>query len=242
VESDLNAVLDKLVKLQTLHERASTPGEAAAAAAAVQRLLFKNNLDMARVYAAKSKADGEAHGGPVFNRITITFGAKTAWIVKWKAALLNGIAMNNFCRVIWTHKRDGCYLLGAQENITVVTGMFDYLSSAISRLQKEAIKDPEAKYFCYSESKRRNWIESFNSGAVSTVIDRLEQQRREDAAKYVSEKGLVVMMDEAVEDYLAQQFPNARASRQSKKRVSQHGLMAGIEAGNSISLSKQLGG
>jgi hypothetical protein len=228
---ELDKIIDRLQKLETLRERAGTVAEAENAAARIQEHLFKYNLTMAQVSGATRKQKG-------LQDTAVDLGTKTQWITQWRGSLLSAIAVNNFCRSIYVRGTNESVLIGREENVAVVKGMFTYLLAALQRLQREAYKD--VRDWGMTESQSRTWKESFYWGAVGSIHQRLQEQRAADEAKITNDQmALVLVEDSAVEEYFYQRFPHAR--RGSRRPVNADAYSRGQQAGASINLAKQIG-
>lgn len=242
---DLESILAKLSDLQHLANNAGTEGEAAAAAAAVQRLLFKYNLSMADI-----GEKGEA--GRAFERSDFTIGGDlNASTNKWKAHLLAVICAANFCgcvqrgssRTRWSSADEepepNATVVGRPANIPVALGMFEYL-------EKEARRQCNVAYKKYGrfllDTPRGRFNRSFYFGFIDVVRERLAAQRRNSVAEAGTRgSALVEQSDKEVAAAVAKFFPYVRDVRHRATHVDTEVLTLGRKAGSNVNLDKQVG-
>src|SRR4051812_4255385 len=90
-QKHLTAILDKIARLKGLAQRPGTPEEAAAALAAIQRLMIRHNLDQQQIDAAGR------HDERGFEKEDVDLGAA----MNWRRVLLQGICKYTFCDVVF---------------------------------------------------------------------------------------------------------------------------------------------
>lgn len=177
--------IDVIKKLLNLAAKAGTPEEAASAAAKAQELLLKHNLDAATVDGAKPE-DGKRETAKV-----------EGGFYNHSRRLWESVAGLNFC-MYWTQSYmvegikqrhvDGPYsptvrwkglvqrkrhaLIGRIVNTRSTIAMAEYLEQAIERLLGERLRNTSGHHFS-------NWAMSFRKGCVATVIEKLDERRRE---------------------------------------------------------------
>src|SRR3990167_3241994 len=126
-------VKNLLKKLATLKKRAGTEGEAQAAAAAIQRLLLKYNLDMSEVDLTAE----EESGGPEIIKDSFRFSdyyqSKT-----WKQQLLFSVAQYNFVRALLHGNNQGSFI-GRPENVKAVRELFEYIIEQLEQLSYDEL-------------------------------------------------------------------------------------------------------
>lgn len=248
-------ILDKLAALKNLRDNPGSPGEAAAAAAALQRLLFKHNLRLADVERHEVKEAARED----YTRESFDLGQRQDDTNgNWRKTLMFVLCDVNFCRYIRHGNGRKITIIGRQHNITIVKAMFEYLVREIKRL---TIRDwraafPDTYGQLNNTATEFSWKRSYREGAVSTVQGRLYAQLREDTVeadtsqtvtntegqKVGSGTALVVQSRKEVEDAVTKFFPNLKSGRGygggSKDLDAYH---TGRKAGKEVNLNKQVG-
>lgn len=153
-------LLDKVRKLLRLAERTTNEGEAAAAAAAAQKLIERHKLDIAAIDL------GEAHEAPVEapERAVLDGAEGRKNKCAWRGSLASGVARANACRVYWTGPR--LQIVGAPSDVATVRYLYAYLTREIDRLAE-------------TKSGGKAWLHAWRMGAVATVSQRLREAREE---------------------------------------------------------------
>ncbi len=154
-------LLDKVKKLLRLAERTTNEGEAAAAAAAAQKLIERHRLDVAAI----DISEGEREVPLEAPERTVLDGAEGRRNkCAWRGALASGVARANACRVYWTGPR--LQIVGAPSDVATVRYLYAYLVREIDRLAA-------------TKSGGKAWLHGWRMGAVSTVSQRLAAARDE---------------------------------------------------------------
>lgn len=239
------SILDKLASLKNLRDNPGTPGEAAASAAALQRLLFKHNLSLADIElhetSTAARQDYTKEQYDLGQRQDDTNG-------NWRKTLMFVLCDVNFCRYIRHGNGRRVTIIGKEQNIAVVKGMFEYLVREIKRL---TIRDwraafPDTYGQLNNTATEFSWKRSFREGAVSTVQGRLYAQLREDTVEAnVSREGsgtaLVVQSKQQVENAVTRFFPNLKSGRgYGGGRTDFDAYDSGRQAGKEVNLNKQV--
>jgi hypothetical protein len=237
--AELDGILAKLASLKDLAERPGSAGEAAAATAAIQRLLFVYNLTM---------ADVPNKGEEFVDRGFHVDGDLNASEQRWKSWLLAAVARANFCRIISRHRtwEDNARVVGRIANVRVVIEMYQYLEANAKRQCLGAWKLQQACRFADEPSQSRALFNrGFYVSYVHVISDRLMAQVKS-STQEAGAKGsaLVVQLDREVDAALERFHPTAVKSRESKRRisVSADGMAAGHGAAKSVNLDKQVHG
>jgi hypothetical protein len=231
-ERKLTQILDKIARLKGLAERPGTPEEAAAALAAIQRLMIKHNLDQAEVDAA---GRNEERG---FEQEGFDLGAA----MNWRRNLLQAICKYTFCDVVFAPAGRRAHIVGERHNIEIVKGMYDYLVTEVMRLADTGWGAlPAAEQ---AETKIRRWKNAFRIGAGSTLQTRLreqfEEQKRAEGEDAVN--ALVVVKDAALAQAVSDFFPKTKTTRSRASLSDANGYLAGQLAGFGINLAAQIEG
>jgi hypothetical protein len=106
------------------------------------------------------------------------------------------IARNNFCRPFYPDE-GVVQLIGAEHNVTIVKGMYEYLAKAIERLRNQGWKDYSSNYYSKPPVNDRKWKASFCMGAVATINSRLRNLRLEQQGELSEEENALVVNVEA---------------------------------------------
>lgn len=224
-QPDLSAIMDKIAHLKALEERPGTPEEAANATAAIQRLMFRYNLDQAMVDSATRQASG------AYGRMGLDLGS----IAPWRRELFSKVCEFNFAKPIYASLTSPTVsVVGQKHNIITVIGMYDFLQTTIQRLADEDYEDQPVQM---RGGKTRHEF-SFGTGAAQSVIDRLQAQWDASRSSANNETGLVVLTDEldaAFTDF----YPDIRyASHEAE--IDYLAFANGVKAGDTINLAKQV--
>lgn len=214
-----NPVIEKIRKLFALADGNSNINEASAAAAMAQELMFKHKLAMADIDAPDEPED--VLGSTDFD----------APGHLWKKSLVHGVARAFYCRSCTlgsSGKNKTVRIVGKLSDTQSATYMARYLINEIERLAKQE---------CPGQGRR--FANSFKVGAVVSILDRLQTQRKEQdkvVEKYNESAALVLKNDAmAVNKYYKELFP--KTVKGNAPRATDGGAFeAGQEAGNSVSL------
>jgi hypothetical protein len=228
--TDLAKILDKIARLKGLAERPGTPEEAAAALAAIQRLMLKHNLDMAQVDLA-GRTDQRG-----FEKESFNLGAA----MNWRRNLINALCKYTFCDAVFPPRGSGVFLIGERHNIEVVKGMYEYLVNEVMRLADLGWSQvsPEERMF----ARPRAWKNAFRLGAGTTLGNRLKEQFEEQKAAedQSAVNALVLVKDNALAEAVAEFFPNLKTSRSKASMSDGRGYQAGLIAGSTVNLAAQI--
>lgn len=230
MNQEITAILDKIARLKTLAERPGTPEEAAAAVAAIQRLMLRYNLSEAQVSTANRN---EKHG---FDSVRFDLGST----MSWRSHLMNAICNYTFCKAVFDHKGSKVNIIGEQHNIAIVTGLYDFLVGEVMRLADVGWNALTAEDRWGSTV--RSWKNAFRLGAGQTLGARLRDQFKEQAKAEdeTAVNALVVVKNDALARAAREFFPNSRASNTRASMSDQRGYVAGQIAGKGINLARQI--
>ena len=214
-------LLDRIKKLQALAGNNPNEAESHAAAAKVQALLFEHNLDMRDVEGHVLKGREEAY------ERTDTYLKATAWTMKWKSTLYNGVSKHNFCHVVFHSGSTRLTMIGKRSNIEAVCYLSEYLIGAIERLSVSGSR--------HILTKKAMYQREFCFGAMSRVLARLREERERAAQASGQSTALVVVSNRELQQVVSAHFPHLH---QSKPTISNRsgGYAAGREAGGRISM------
>lgn len=243
----LNEIKIKIQKLMALKEQATTPGEAAAAAGRINKLLLVYNLTEMEVNAHKAEVEEE---------ISAERGAfddyQSPYEGDYAKDLLSTLCHFNLCQLInhratraekQTIKNKGRFtILGKKNNVAITYYMFDFCLVNLKRIFE---KHWEAEKLTIKQNKnpyRRAW----NRGAVEGIYDKLLAEKRAAEQEHGVEQmnALVKYNDAAIEKRVKELFPDLKKAR-AQKPLSDEGMGAmlnGYMVGRNMNISKALTG
>lgn len=189
LDNEQQQIIDKVEKLLRLANKNQNEAEAAAATAKAQELLAAYNLDMAMV--------GEHGGGDAKREQQRLKGGA----YKYQRWLWQAVAELNFCMYWcdqkWIHyqKRrrnmDGSmhtvdwprlqwhhFLVGRVVNVASTRVMAEYLEQVVERALRERLKDQVSGIVPHNQLFSK-WSVSFRTGAMSRIVEKVEERRNE---------------------------------------------------------------
>ena len=217
--TDITPILTKIKKLLAL-STSSNPNEAALAAAKAQELLMQHNLTMSQI---------ETHGQESqYCEAFVKTGSRV-----WQRLLLAVIARNNFCESIYDPRMKSAVLIGEPHNQEVVIYLHQYLVGQLETMAAVAYKLSGTRVHA------KSWLDSFYVGAINSIHERLEAQKREMAAASNACKSLVIVKDAELQAAMYKLYPHIRTAR-AKRIRSSNGYHEGVEAGKRVTLNKAI--
>jgi hypothetical protein len=223
-------IIDRIKKLHALAERNSSTEEAASAAAKIQELCFKHNLELEEIV----NAGGDQNAPHV--RFDYLMPETTRTDVGWKRTLFGGIAKANFCQPVYIPGTTQMAVVGQKHNFDAVVYTFEYLTREIQRL---AIQESRDQRFL-SNKERRRYMQGFCEGAASTLYQRLTASFQQQARQTAESRELVVVKDRDLDAAVKIHFPRLhRASRRATGSTG--GFSHGRTAANSITVNRGIG-
>lgn len=231
---ELESVLKKLRKLQKLYEGAkqiNSEGEAAAAAAAIQRLLTEYNLTMSEVGSDEEKKD-EVNEQVVSGLNYKSIGGN------WEYRLWYVICKWNFCKCFQygvSYKR--LIIFGSKENIEVVKWMWDMLAERFVEFSKnrwkEYIKTDEYLNFKPSKDRyQRGYLQGAVEGLDAKLREISEKDKRDEPDYGTRVTALVVRTNTAIDEYIVKRFGGVGRGRNASQSY-RAGVASGKRAGYS---------
>lgn len=214
-------ILDRIKKLLALAGNNNSPEEAALAAARAQALMLEHKVSEAQL---SSVDDDES--ASICEIDVQPDGRKT--VSRWTVRLASAVARSLGCQVLFTAasrgRRGKINVIGPQDDVNAVRYLFDYLCGEINRMVRT-----------YS-GRGRGWANSYRHGAVTTIDNRLGEQRvRWQAETDSRTTALVRRTDTAIAAYTAQQYPRVcKETIRCGRDVS--GYVAGKRDGHTVGL------
>jgi len=226
-------VVDRVRALLRLADRNTNAHEAAAAAAAAQRLIAQHGLDEAVLAASEGRETlsdeeiSDAHE-PL---------ARLSRKAHWRGWLANAIGRANRCRAYWRGGRE-LRLVGRASDVAVASWLYAYCEREIDRLCALAQRDP-AHRAAVERHGARAWGGSFRVGAVRAISDALSRAREEAERPYAGTAALTLVReaDAAVDRWMESLRMRPSRASQARQVVSAQG--AGYEAGRTIDVHRR---
>jgi hypothetical protein len=203
-------------------ERGATEAEAREAAAKVQELLQRYNIDM-RAAASQDDDPAEDYSGEY-----VKYG-EVGYERDWRRALLSSIARGNFCRIVLAGGKGtgGAYVVGQPHNIQVVMYLFNSLSVQLRHLAEEGLKTRRDRtvgpYY---------WKRDYVMNAAYALRERFEAQHKTNEQT----TALVVSVESELDAALKKLFGQLRAGQASNIKGSMEAAIKGREAGRNIGI------
>ena len=223
-------ILDLIRKVLAL-KSSDKAGEAAAAAAKAQELLFKYHLTMEDVDASQP---GQAPG--VEDESVDLAGKGHDGF--WRMNLMFGVAKYNFCRAIRHAGTTLMFLVGTPTDIMVVKEVHRWIVEQLERMVEE-------DWRVYSGIDRKpTFRRAYFDAAVGVIRNRLYQQHESMTKATAQSTALVVRNDSAIAEYVKQHIGRTRSSHMAGAHQSYGGRELGHLAGGRVDLrpSKRLPG
>ena len=228
-------LLTKFEKLLELEQRAATPGEAEAAAAAMTRLLTKHNLEALEV---KRRLGSQ---GPKTDLV------KSGWIevpaAGWRKSLMWAVARNNFTTFVYY--RRGGYLIGTGANIAATNRMYDTLCLTVEHLADlgwdEIKHDPplEDRGNWYHYDLRpigsAKWKNAFRLGCVSGIQDAMRRARQEIVEQTEGGSALVLVNQKEL-DAATRRYVGVTVKSKGSSITNADAYRRGYQAGQSVNV------
>lgn len=226
--------IQKLLKLQYGADSIGSIGEAYQAAKMVKKLLMEYNLSMSDI----DTSDGE-NTMKMGKSVEMSSGSKYG--NHWKFQLLGVIALNNLCQ---TYKRDNgkMFVVGTEDNVTIVKEFYDYLIKVFMRLGKEHLEKMELEAgVSYGvtelpENIKTKFVRSYLEGVPYGL-----QQNYDRLKPTSAETALVVCHEEAINEYVNNNFEwSEKKTRKRTRKVYGDAFDLGKADGRAVSLNRQI--
>lgn len=249
----LDEVKAKLRKLQNLYQGAkeiNSEGEAAAAAAAIQRLLLEYNLTMESigVEPEKNAMTSEDWSGYTYKSIG-------GW---WEQKLVSVLCKYNMCKCfIYGSSYKRLAIVGTKENMEMVKWLRGFLSEKYVALSKESyakyIKDrkeriangnPKWEDFESPMSKDK-YQRSFLVGCCHGLEDKLRKEREEDkrdAQIGAQVTALVLRTDTAINKWVEDNWGKTGTTKAGSREHFDSARAAGYTAGQNTDIHRPISG
>ena len=214
---DLDKIISKIQKLLSLSESPSIE-ESSSALMKVQVLLSKYNLSMSDIDQFNTDIEEE-----------VLFESKRPR--KWKSILLGAVSEASFIKII--HKKNNyvgqMVMIGKSVNILTAKNLYNFLSQTIEELTEEY------QYEIFNK-------EDFKLGIAQRVYERLQYLQQSNII--TSDERAIVISEQANckkenDDYIKYKYGEVKTKR-IKKSLDEYSYAIGRQAGENISLNKQI--
>lgn len=237
---EINEVLKKIKKLQKLYEGAkkiNSEGEAAAAAAVIQKLLTKYNLSLEDLNDEEKQEDGIMEEGQFCYTYKSIGGS-------WESRLLIVLCKWNFCVAMQKGRSfKNMVIFGKKENIEMVKWLRVVLSNCFVELSKKRFEEYK-KTANYAEHPIGidTYQRSYLKGCVDGLNDKLREENKKDKEEDVNfgakVTALVVRNKTAIDEYIRSKYKVNKAHRSAEKV---NGIrMFGYGDGRNVSINKPI--
>lgn len=234
---DLDALLDKLSKLQALSQRGGTLHEAEVAASKMAELMTRYNISLMQL---ETHATGK-------NRAVASDRFELS-IDRWRIELLFTVAEAHHCKAVrlaghLRHTRHKCAMIvvGHAHNLIVVRETWLWLQREAERLAREGHAAATAIGDAAATARPYDWRRDFKLGVVVGLRSAYHRVRASLHAELGTTWGLVPLLEAEVERHYGELFPETQAMRGPGK-VGFDAYAAGKRAGEAINLDRQVGG
>lgn len=245
-DEERDTILLRIRKLLDLQENATkigSEGEAYAAAQGVHRLLTMYNLTMDEVPMGEKKRSIDITETEMFSYAN-SYGT-------WKRDLLTVICTFNFCQCLENSYTKRMSIVGEKQNVLIVRQLYDYIVKAFMRFAQEKWETRVTLYVSnnfvsipfdmaermYGKDKKPLFMKSYYKGAWYGL-----QEQFESLQPASEETALMVVHDEAIDDYLShdEHYTGKGRYRKGNDDMDYAAYSQGKADGRSISLNRQL--
>lgn len=176
-----DTIMERILKLLALAaDSGATPGEAENAAAMASKLMFKHQIDEAKVF-AKQKQQRPGQNSANYAREIVAITKSAAW----ERELLSWLCMIHDLH-LFKHGKWEFEIIGHRDNVSLVTAMQSWLVRELTRLASVAYKTNRPDNDLLTGLEHMDPMRfhvSFKRGATATIADRLQKQRRAQKAE-----------------------------------------------------------
>lgn len=230
IDKNLEAKIRKLLKLQEGAQEIGNVHEAANAAAKLQDILLKHNLDISNI-------NLKDHQDPEVGQGGIDIGGRTKKNEgEWILSLFHHVGLANMCHPILI-KRKGreckIVLVGTEMNVDMTQYICDQLIPRLRDLCKKYWKKYEGT------EKVNAFTRAFLKHAAIEVGKRLKENIVDAAKTNEGIAGLVRVTNALVKDYVEKNF-NTVPTKQRQYSASS-GAALGRQAGRNVEINKGVG-
>jgi hypothetical protein len=238
---NLDKIHDKIKKLLALAKGAEDIGsieEAANAAAQVQKLLLKYNLELSEIDLEERKHSIE---NDMYNLKDIHGWNKNQG--NWLTLIYFRVSTYNFCKTIGIGT-PGKYcdprvqIFGEKHNIEIVLDLCLSLISQIKALEGKRWKELQGQI----TDKRATFRRSYFQGCVDGINQRLYEEREANKKEWTGTTGLVVQNDKALDLAIKEKYGDNLKSSTRRQSKSMAGYSNGVKDGKAMGTKRGVQG
>lgn len=239
---DLEKILNRLRKLKTFYEGAkkiNSEGEAAAAAAKIQRLLTQYNLSMEEI-------TPEERNDEVMHEVASGYTFKSIGGI-WEFKLVHVLAKWNFCQAyIYGNSYKTILLVGKPENVETVKWLRSLLSEKFVSFSKDRYKEYKETIEYHLkpiglDTYQRSYLIGATEGLDAKLKVESDADKAKDADYGAKVTALVVRNSQAVQEYIDLKFKKG-GTRKSSMKTRSGAHAAGFKDGKNVELYKPING
>jgi len=231
-----DGLIETLKALRAMSENPTNENEAATAAAQMQKLLLKHNLDMAELESTDEGCDDPMiRDFAYFHQYTRRGKAKRVKSPsRWKIVLADGVARGNFCKLVLEKQRQdgkwvqGMHILGRRANVRATGWMFQTIEADLIALSY----DHEREIGRRPQSYWNAWF----LGAARAIYNRLVTEKDAFASQSSECRDLVRVRSHEVDKYMQDEFGKLRNARAGRSPTDWGAYCEGRRAGRSMEL------
>ena len=218
-KQQIDKVLKTLRQLRNAYEGAkkiNSENEAAAAAAAIQRLLLKYNLSMEQLDLEEPEAN------PILKENVSGYTYKSIG-GDWEMYLTSVLCRHNLCRCLLYGSIKKLVIVGRRENIETVKGLRDMLSERYVNFSKAKYKEYIASGDYYKPMSKdryqRGYLKGCAAGLDAKLTEEEERDKKQDVELGTKVTALVVRNDAAIDNFIANEWGRLGRSRRSGTKL-----------------------
>lgn len=224
----MEGIIDRIAKLKGLAANPGTEAEAAAAVAAIQKLMLKHDLTDFDVEQAKQTL-----------RSSLGMMIINVPAANWRRVLINSIGAVSRVQVVFSIPETAVSIFGEHQHCLAAKGLYEYLAAVCDRIAVEQWWEQPAAV--RRATTRRIWCNAFRVGMAERLSQRLREEYNRALAEENHGAALVVVYRDSINDYIQKtmgptapvQIGASHSDRRAKER--------GFAAAEHVSLAKQIG-
>lgn len=233
-----NTILEKIKKLMRLKESAEKVGslaEAQNAAAKMQNLLTKYNIEIHSISTEEEQKSRIDQSDKLDFKCTKTGG-------KWKLNLLDVICRYNFCKMIFVNNRYSktMTIIGDKNNIEVVVFIYNFLTLNLFSLAELRWKEYQKVNVIQNSSFRYTFLRNYLQGAIEGLESKFRKEKREMEQQNSTLTSVILYNDKAIESFVQEKIGKLKTSKTSNLRGHDEAESIGYEDGLNIKIVKAL--
>lgn len=237
-------IFEKIKKLLSLQEGTTFQAEAENAAAKIQEILLKYNIDSQTYQNLKDGKNQQVTQLVVSIEVNLNkYQSKTDG--NWVMILFHVMASNNLCLAYQSRNMGLKYdqgkvvIVGSEVNVQIV----EYLGLSLIPRMESAYKYAWTHHGGSTGEKRNTFRRGFMIGCLTGIAKKLKEQKEAMEAANNSITALMVVSNRGIQEYMASNNldKGMRKSNAGRLRESNDSQRLGYEAGRKMELTKGVG-